>query len=100
MQTQSFDEGKSHLSQPDGPLQHPEESYNLRDSSIGLSDTIQNAIPLSEQVQNIGFFDKIADRQEKSFLSHQPVVANGSQRVAHFELESAKARNRTNSSHD
>lgn len=52
-----------------------------------MSDTIQNAIPLSEQVLNLGFFEKIADRQEKSFLSQQPSRVDGSKRFTHFELD-------------
>ena len=51
-----------------------QESYNLRDSSIGLSDTAPYAMPLSEQVQNLGtgYFDKKSEKLEianKSFMT-------------------------------
>ena len=50
-----------------------QESYNLRDSSMGLSDAAAYAIPLSEQVQNLGtgFFDKKLDTLELGNKSFQ-----------------------------
>ena len=47
---------------------------------MGFSDTNHNILPLSEQVQNLGFFDKIADKidlkdsHNKSYLSQQPGI--------------------------
>ena len=61
-------------------VQHHQESYNLRDSSMGFSDTAPHAMPLSEEVQNLVFFDKMGGTEEgdrmmeltnKSCLSQQ-----------------------------
>ena len=50
-----------------------QESYNLRDSSMGLSDAAAYTVPLSEQVQNLGngFFDKRTDKLELANKSFQ-----------------------------
>jgi len=84
-----------------------QESYNLRDSSIGLSETAAYAIPLSEQVQNlgIGFFEKKSfDKSEgglanKSFLTQQP--ANNANEVGYDfkRANNSQKQDRANSYH-
>jgi len=69
--SQDDGEARSELSPAILPQTH--ESFNLRDSMISAP----NAMPLSEQIQNLGFFEKIAekiDANNKSYNSYQPAA--------------------------
>lgn len=74
---------------------HPQhqESFNLRDSSLGMSDSAApaNMVPLSEQIQNLALFDRLAEpRGDKSVLSQPNNRRRDSHedRLPHFDLSS------------